>query len=74
MKELKLSDRSKKEIKDQISETANELLRLMDIASIDQLKVSLDICPALGKKAVGVKISALRSEHVEFSYDEEGQV
>ena len=70
MKDLKLSERTQKDIKAAISECANELLRLMDIASVEHFKLSLDINKESTGKVIGVKFSAFTMERTEQIYDE----
>ena len=73
MKDLKLSARTEKEIKDTISECANELFRIMNIASIDHFKLSLDINKESTGRVIGVKFSAFSMERTEQVYDEAPQ-
>jgi hypothetical protein len=70
-KELQLSDMTEKYVRKAITHCIQDLKTQMEIASLDHMKVSLDLDFGSAGKFAGVKISAFKFETLEKIYDED---
>lgn len=70
-RQFKLSEQAEKNIRKAVSEFGKDLKGEMECASVDHLKISLDLNFGSTGKFMGVKISAMKFEEMNLLYDQE---